>query len=367
MYQIKRKDFIKKAAVALGGTSMLVAACGKENSDKTIPAVNTGKTFEWRMVTTWLPHFPILGEGADRLAKNIETMSNGRIKIHVFGGGELVPPLETFDAVSQGVAQLGHSASYYWAGKAPSSQLFTSIPFGMNSQKTYAWLYFGGGLELWNELYSNFNITIIPAGNTSGQMGGWFNKEISSVTDLKGLKMRIPGIGGKIISKAGASAVLSPGSEIYTNLERGVIDATEWIGPYHDFLMGFHKIAKYYYYPSFAEPTGVLELLVNKTAFEELPNELKEIVKHAAGSLNISMLAEFDTKNAEYLARIKNKSKVEIKQFPDDVIGSFKKYADEALQELADADPFSKKVLDSYGKFRKDIAVWTDIADKNFS
>lgn len=366
MSVINRKAFVKKAAFAAAGAATLLNSCGQEKKTNDSPAVISRKTFEWRMVTTWMPHFPVLGEGADKIAKDIEAMSGGRIKIHVFGGGELVPALETFEAVSQGVAQMGHSASYYWAGKAPASQLFTSVPFGMNTQQTYAWLYQGGGLELWRELYSSFNMIPFPAGNTGGQMGGWFNKQINSIADLKGLKIRIPGIGAKIITKAGGSAVLSPGGEIYTNLERGVIDATDWIGPYHDWLMGFHKIAKYYYYPSFAEPSGVVELIVNKNAFEELPTDLQEIIKYVATSANVSMLAEMEAKNSEYLLKIKNESKVQITRFPDDVMSAFKKYGNEALNELTSEDSFSKKVLDSYNQFHKRIKDWTDLSDKYF-
>jgi TRAP-type mannitol/chloroaromatic compound transport system substrate-binding protein len=366
MNSINRKDFLKKTVIAAAGGSTLLAGCAKAENSQGAANINLGKTFEWRMVTTWPPHFPILGEGADKIAKMIGTMSGGRLKIQVYGGGELVPALESFDAVSAGTAHMGHSASYYWAGKAPASQLFTSVPFGMNTQQTYAWILYGGGLQLWEELYSPFNLIPLPGGNTGCQMGGWFNKEINSVADLKGLRMRIPGIGGKIITKAGGSAVLSPGGEIYTNLERGVIDATDWVGPFHDWKMGFHKIAKYYYYPTFAEPTGVMEVMINKNAFAELPSDLQAIVKQAVAACNIDMLSEFEAKNAEYLEKIRTETKVMVKSFPDDVVEVFRKYANEALEELATSDAFSKKVLDSYNSFRKSITGWTDIADKNF-
>lgn len=365
MSTMKRKEFVKKAAIAAAGGASILSACGKENKNSS-PNINMNKSFEWKMVTTWTPHFPILGEGADHLAAGVEKMSGGRLKIQVYGAGELVPAMETFDAVSQGMAEMGHSASYYWAGKHPASQFFTSLPFGMNTQQTYAWLFFGGGMELWEELYAKFNLIPMPAGNTGGQMGGWFNKEINSVDDLQGLKMRIPGIGGKIISKAGGSAILSPGGEIYTNLERGVIDATDWVGPYHDWLMGFHKIARYYYYPTFAEPTGVMEMMVNKSAFEELPEDLQEIVRFAARAGNINMLSEFEIKNAEYLEKLKNESSVQVKKFPDDVINAFKGYAREAIDEITENDEFSRKVYASYTAFRNQIEGWGDITEKMF-
>lgn len=359
---MERRKFIVKAAVAAAGTTSLLSSCGNEEQNRSAAVINK-KKYEWKMVTTWSPHFPVLGEGADELAKTIEVMSEGRIKIQVYGGGELVPPLETFDAVSQGLSEMGHSASYYWAGKAPASQFFTSVPFGMSSKDTYNWFYEGGGMELWNEVYSPFNITVFPAGNTGTQMGGWFNKEIKSVADLKGLKIRLPGIGGKIISKAGATSILSPGGEIYTNLERGVIDATDWIGPYHDYLMGFHKIAKYYYYPSWSERTGVVELLLNKSAYNELPGDLKEIIKTAALAANQKMLSKIETLNYEYYEKLKTEGKVQFKKFPADVMEAFKKYSEEVITEITASDPLSKKVYDSYLSFMKKTNSWNEISE----
>lgn len=359
----KRRDFIKTTALA--GTGALLFGCSNNEERETV-SVNFNKTYSWRMITAWAPHFPLLGEGAEELAKNIEEMSGGRIKIQVYGGGELVPPLETFDAVSQGVAELGHAASYYWAGKAPAAQFFTSLPFGMNTSQMNAWLYHGGGIELWHKAYQQFNLLAFPCGNTGAQMGGWFNKEINSIADVKGLKMRFPGIGGKVINKAGGSAVLSAGSEIYTNLERGVIDATDWIGPYHDYLMGFHEIAKYYYYPSWAEPTGVIELLINKSAFESLPEDLQLIVKEAASISNAKMTGLFKTKNAEYYYKIMNETKVQFKEFPEDVLSSFRKFSKEAIEEIVQSDPMSKQVHESYKKFNDLFYVWDDIVEPNY-
>lgn len=355
----KRRDFIKTTAVA--GTGALLFGCS--NNEKPEGAnINFNKTYEWKMITAWPPHFPILGIGAEELAKNIETMSGGRIKIQVYGGGELVPPLETFDAVSQGVAELGHSASYYWAGKTPAAQFFTSLPFGMNTTQMNSWLYYGEGIELWQETYMPFNLNAFPAGNTGPQMGGWFNKEINSVDDLKGLKMRFPGIGGKVINKAGGTAVLSAGSEIYTNLERGVIDATDWIGPYHDYLMGFHEIAKYYYYPSWAEPTGVVELIINKNVFESLPEDLKEIIRVASYSANSTMLSRITQKNSEYLDKIKSESDVELKKFPEAVLKSLKNYSNQVIDEITTGDELSKKVYDSYKNFYDKTEPWITVS-----
>ncbi|MGD8780661.1 MAG: TRAP transporter substrate-binding protein DctP [Ignavibacteria bacterium] len=365
MKKIERRDFLKKTSIAVAGAGLLTA-CNSKN-ENTAPAITNKKKYNWKMVTAWPPHFPILGEGADKLAKDIEKISGGQLKIRVYGGGELVPPLESFDAVSQGIAEMCHSASYYWAGKVPASQFFTSLPFGMNTIQTYAWLQEGGGHDLWKEVYEKFNLIPFPAGCTSGQMGGWFNKKINSKNDLNGLKIRIPGIGGKVYTKAGSSAILSAGGEIYTNLERGVIDAAEWVGPYHDYLMGFHKIAQYYYYPSWHETTGVVELVVNKNAFESLPADLQKLVEETASAYNIKMISEFEAKNAEYLEKIKNETNVKIEKFPDEVLESFKEYSKEVIDEIVSNDAMSKKVYDSYKKFQNRGNTWVSMSQLNYS
>jgi TRAP-type mannitol/chloroaromatic compound transport system substrate-binding protein len=353
--KIKRRDFLKKgvATTAMAGAALSFGA----------PAVHAKKMHRWRMVTTWPPHFPVMGEGADMMAKWIEEMSEGRLKIQVSGGGELVPSLQAFDAVSQGIVEMGHGASYYWAGKAPATQFFAAVPFGMNAQQMNAWIYAGGGLKLWEDVYAPFNLIPMPAGNTGVQMGGWFNKEINSIKDIKGLKMRIPGLGGKVIAKAGGSAILSAGGEIYTNLERGVIDATEWVGPYHDYLMGFYKIAKFYYYPGWHEPGTVLETFINKKAFEGLPKDLQMVVRNAAYRANLSMLSEFESKNNTYLQKLTKKHNVMLKKFPDDVLKTFKKYTEEVLSEVSSRDKMSKKVYESFRKFQKNVSDWAEISE----
>jgi TRAP-type mannitol/chloroaromatic compound transport system substrate-binding protein len=303
-----------------------------------------------------------MGEGADRFAKDVEIMSGGQMKIQVYGGGELIPPFETFDAVSQGMVEMGHSASYYWAGKSPASQFFPGVPFGMNPQETNAWLYYGGGLELWRELYSNYNLIPFPAGNTGFQMGGWFNKKVNSMEDIKGLKMRIPGLGGKVFSEAGGVPILSPVGEIYTNLERGVIDATEWVGPYHDYLMGFYKIAKYYYYPGWHEPSGALELIINKSAYQQLPKNLQEIISTAAKALNVSMLSEFEKLNIEYLEKIESEKSVEILRFSDGILEALKKITKNVLTEITSKDEMSLKIYNSYSKFQNSISKWSNFS-----
>ncbi|MDH5611563.1 MAG: TRAP transporter substrate-binding protein, partial [Gammaproteobacteria bacterium] len=284
---MKRRDFIKSAALGGVAASSLVA-----------PAVVSAKeTIQWKMVTTWPKNFPVLGTSANKLAELIEEMSGGRIKVKVYGGGELVPAMEVFDAVSRGTAQMGHGSAYYWKGKVEEAQFFSTVPFGLNAQEMNAWLYHGGGMELWQETYAPFGVVPAAAGNTMVQMAGWFNKEINSVEDLKGLKMRIPGLGGEVLRRAGGTPVNLPGAELFTSLKSGAIDATEWVGPYNDLAFGFYKAAKYYYYPGWHEPGTTLEAIINKAALESLPKDLQSIVMNACKVVNQDMATEFTAKN----------------------------------------------------------------------
>lgn len=357
MNHMRRRDFLKTATIATAASAALSVGA---------PAVHAKKIYQWRMVTTWPPKFPVLGEGAELFAQWVKELSDKRIEIRVYGGGELVPPLEAFDAVSQGTIEMGHGASYYWAGKSPATQFFTSIPFGMNAQQMNAWIYSGGGLALWEEVYAPFHLVPLPVGNTGVQMGGWFNREINSVKDLKGLKMRIPGLGGKVIAKAGGAAVLSAGGEIYTNLERGVIDATEWVGPYHDYLMGFHKAAKYYYYPGWHEPGSVIELFIHKGVFSKLPEDLQMILRTAAARSNLWMISEFESKNNMYLQKILKENKVRLNRFPDDVLKTLKKYSEEVIDEITAKDLMSRKVYTSFEKFQKDVSQWAKVSEEAY-
>ncbi|MEL6389794.1 MAG: TRAP transporter substrate-binding protein [Bacteroidota bacterium] len=361
---MKRKDFLKAGAIA--GTAGLVASCQPKQVEVTAPNIITNKNYKWKMVTTWPPNFPVVGTGCQDLATWIREMSSGRLDIRVYGGGELVPPLGVFEAVSGGSVEMGHGASYYWAGIEPAFQFFTSVPFGMNAQQMNSWLDFGGGQQLWEELYARFNIKPFAAGNTGVQMGGWFNRRIDTIDDFKGLKMRMPGLGGKVIQRVGATAVLSPGSELYTNLERGIIDATEWIGPYHDYEMGFHQIAKYYYSPGWHEAGSVLECIVNRREFEALPSDLQAIVRTACYRGNQTMLCEFEALNNAYLQRIKNETDVEILQFSDEILEQLKEVALSIYAELAKNDSWSKRTYASFAKFKKEIREWSKLAEGRF-
>jgi TRAP-type mannitol/chloroaromatic compound transport system substrate-binding protein len=360
---MKRRNIIK----AMGAVTIASTLSSCKPNEKNGPSeTNQMKTFDWKMVTAWPKNFPALGTGANFLAETISSMSGGRIKITVFGGGELVPPLEVFDAVSSGTAQMGHAGSYYWKGKVPEAQFFGAVPFGMNAQEMNAWLYHGGGLDLWTELYKPFNLVPFPVGQTGVQMGGWFNKEINTKEDLKGLVMRIPGLGGEVLKRAGGSPKLLPGSELFTSLQTGNIDATEWVGPYNDLAFGLYQAAKYYYYPGWHEPTACLEGIVNKQAYDELPSDLQSIVRIACMAANQNMLSDFTAKNRKALDTLINQHDVQLRQYPEEVLEEFKIHAQAVFDELGHNSDMGKKIYHSYKDFAQQTESWLDISENAY-
>lgn len=353
---MKRRNFIRSICSSLALSSLLLSSA-KGATQKT--------KYKWKMVTSWPKNFPGLGVGAENLASLINHLSNNRIRIKVFGANELIPPLEVFDFVSNGGAELGHSGAYYWKGKSAACQFFSSVPFGMNSQEMNAWLYYGGGIELWEKLYDKFNLIPRPAGNTGVQMGGWFNKEIKSLEDLKGLKMRIPGLGGEVLSRAGGVPVTLAGAEIFTALQTGVIDATEWVGPYNDRAFGLHKAAKYYYYPGWHEPGPTIECIINKNTYNKLPEDLQSIIDVACKAINIDMLSDYTAKNNLALQFLKSKN-IKILKFPDEVLLKLKDISKDILKEISQIDSITQEVYLSYTKFSNNVSPWTDISDKAY-
>ena len=327
------------------------------------PKNSLAKTkIKWKMVTSWPKNFPGLGAGAETLARYINKLSGGSLEVKVFGANELVPPLGVFDFVSSGGAEMGHSGAYYWKGKTEAAQFFSSVPFGMTAQEMNSWLYYGDGIKLWEEVYENFNLIPRPAGNTGGQMGGWFNKEINTTNDLKGLKMRIPGLGGEVLARAGGTPFTLAGAEIFTSLQTGVIDATEWVGPYNDRAFGLHKAAKYYYYPGWHEPGPSLECIINKDAYNSLSDQHKSIIDIACKAANVDMISDYMAKNYQALEFFK-REKVQIKQFPAEVLTKLNKISDEILLELSQKNNLSKKVYDSYVNFLSRVRPWTLISE----
>jgi len=351
------KDVVKTLAISVTIASALLTPF----------FANAAKVeYKWKMVTTWPKNFPGLGTGANDLAKLIGEMSDGRIQVKVYGAKELVGALEVFDAVSRGTAEMGHGAGYYWKGKVPAGQFFAAVPFGLTAQEMNSWIYSGGGLALWQEAYAPFGIIPMPGGNTGVQMGGWFNKEINSLADLKGLKMRIPGLGGEVLKRAGGTPVLLPGGEIFPALQSGAIDATEWVGPYNDMAFGLHKAAKFYYYPGWHEPGTTLEALINKKAFDKLPKDLQSIVLNATRVANANMLAEYTARNNAALERLVKEHKVDLRPYPTEVLEQLKSLSEQVVEEEAKKDPMSKKVYASYKTFREQAVDWHEISEQSY-
>ena len=325
-----------------------------------------GEHFQWKMITTWPKNFPGLGFAAENFARSVEEMSNGRLTVHVYGAGEIVPALGVFEAVSEGIVDAGHGAAYYWKGKVPASVFFTAVPFGLTAQETNGWLHYGGGLELWQEAYAPYNLVPMAGGSTGVQMAGWFNKEINSIADLRGLKMRIPGLAGEVFAAAGGTAVTIPGGELYTSMQTGVIDAVEWVGPYNDKSLGFHQVAKYYYYPGWHEPGSILEFVVNKDSLEALPKDLQAIVRFASRAANQDMLDEYTARNNAALQSLVDEHGVQLRRLPDDVLLALWHGTQVVMQELVESDPMAAKVYASYSDFYKGVRNYHHISEQAY-
>ena len=361
---MKRRHSLTFAAVIMASLSLL--GCKEEPSNSSAAVNATAvkqETFNWKMVTAWPKNYPALGTSAERVAERINSMSNGRLTIKVYAGGELVPPLEVFDAVSRGTAQMGHGAAYYWKGKTDTAQFFTSVPFGLSAIEMNAWLHKGGGLQLWEEAYAPFNVKPFAVGNTGMQMGGWFNKEIHSLDDIKGLKIRMPGLGGEVLNRLGATTVNLPGSEVFTALQTSAIDATDWVSPYNDLAFGLHKAAKYYYYPGWQEPQAVLELLINQAAWDSLPSDLQAIVTEAVRAGNTDMQDDFTWNNARALTELKE-ANVQLRRFPDEVLEAMQQESTQVLEQLASKSELNQRIWDSMQAFQKQVSQMHEISEK---
>jgi len=347
---------------------VFLASCGgAQEPVVTASASAPQKIYEWRMVTTWPKNLPGMGIAPETMAKKIRTMSNGRLNIKVYGAGEIVPALEVFEAVSQGTVQMGHGAAYYWKGKVPIAQFFTALPFGLTAQEINGWLFHGGGMELWRELYAKYNLVPVAGGNTGVQMAGWFNKEINSLDDLKGMKMRIPGLGGEVFSRVGGTAVNLPGGEIFTSMQTGVIDATEWVGPYNDLAFGLHQVAKYYYYPGWQEPGPNLELIINKEAWDGLPPDLQAIVENASLVVSADLLAEYTARNNAALRELVDIHGVELRQLPADVLQRIRKISYAMTEEIVDPDDeLANRIYNSYQTYRDGVLSYHEISERAY-
>jgi len=321
------------------------------------------KKVRWRLAETWGPNFPIFGDSSKNMARLVKEMSDGRFTISIDSSNKHKSALGIFDFVKHGQYQMGHSASYYWKGKDINTLFFTTLPFGMTAAEQYAWFYHGGGMELMDSVYSKYGIMSFPGGNTGNQMGGWFRKEINSVEDLQGLKMRIPGFAGEVLAKLGAKPTNIPSGELYTSLERNTIDALEWVGPSLDLRMGFHKIAPFYY-TGWHEPGTELQFMVNQKAYDKLPKEFQVILKAAMKLAAYDMYTQSNHESAKNLATIQQDyPNVKIRSFPKEVMSELKKANTELLSEFAKKDPKTKEILDSINAYQKDARAWTNFSD----
>ena len=335
----------------------------KDDSAPAEQAAAPAQTFHWKMLTTWPKNAPGTGTAAERLAERVNAMSAGRLTIKVYAAGELVPALEVFDAVSRGTAELGHGTPYYWKGKVPAAQFFGAVPFGLSTQEMNAWLSKGGGQALWDEAYAPFGLKPLTAGNSTMQMGGWFNKEINSLDDIKGLKIRMPGLGGEVWSRLGATTVVMPGGEIFTALQTGAIDATDWVSPYNDLAFGLQKAAKYYYYPGWQEPQAVVESMVNQKAFDALPADLQAIVVEAARAATLDMMDDYVFNNAKALDNLK-KEGVQLKRLPDDVLQAMRKESEVVLNGLAAENDLNGRIWASQKAFLEQASAMQSLTEK---
>ncbi len=349
----------------------LLAGCGKNNCDTELGTsqVSTGSASvktKWKLVTSWPKNFPGLGTAPEKFAQLVNLMTNGQLEITVYGAGELVPALEVFDAVSRGAAEMGHSGAYYWKGKLPASPFFCAVPFGLTAKEMNGWIHFGGGLELWRELYAPAKVLPMAGGNTGVQMAGWFNKEINSIDDMKGLKMRIPGLAGEVFKRIGGTPVSMPGAELFTSLKTGVIDATEWVGPYNDKAFSLHKAARYYYYPGWHEPGAMLELTVNQDAYKQLPSELQHIVEAAARAINQDLCDEYTARNNAALEELVNDHDVQLRPLPADVLKELKVLSEQVVAEIAETSELAGRIYQSYQAFKTAVTSFHDISEKAY-
>jgi len=366
---MKRREILTAAAALATGATTVAVLGGKKTKTggatqavPGAPAISKNRR-QLRLVTSWPKDFPGLGVMANRFAEFVNTMSEGRIEIKVFAAGELVGATDVFDTVSTGGADIYHSAEYYWQGKAKGFSFFTAVPMGLTATEIAAWTNFGGGQELWDNLSAKFNLKAFHAGTTGHQMGGWFKKEINTLEDFKGLKMRMPGIGGEVIRRLGGAAVKLSGGEIYQALQSGAIDATEWVGPWNDYAFGFYREAPYYYGPGFHEPGASLGLGVNLDVWNSLSATDKAIFLAAGRSANDLSIGEYTHKNAEALITLKQKHNIEPRVFSKEIWNKIGQLSEEAVAEIGNSDKTTRAIYESYIKARNSYRTWTEISD----
>jgi TRAP-type mannitol/chloroaromatic compound transport system substrate-binding protein len=356
---MKRRSFIKKSVVA--GAAATVAAAASFPA----PAIAQGKR-ELKMVTSWPKNLPGLGTSAQWAADRITQLSGGRLTVKLFAAGELVPPFGTFDAISQGTADMHHSAPFLYVGKSKAMAFFSTIPFGLTSSELVAWMEFGGGDALFDEVCAPFNIKPFLAGVPDYTFMGWLNKEIKTVDDIKGLKYRMPGIGGEALKRLGATVVNLPAGELLPALQSGAIDGTEWAGPYGDLGMGFYKVTKFYYYPGFHEPGTGVDIAINANVWKSLSKDDQELILVVSKAAITRCLGEFTAGNGKAVTTLVDQHKVQLRRIPDEILKALAKHVNDALEEYGNSDPLTKKVYDNFKAFRKEMHTSAQIGNESY-
>ncbi|MEM0990570.1 MAG: TRAP transporter substrate-binding protein [Pseudomonadota bacterium] len=350
---MRRRSFLTHAA-AVSGAAALAA-----------PALSQGRQ-EVRLATTWPRDFPGLGTGAQRVADRITLTSEGRLTVKLFAAGELVPAFDSFDAVANGDAEMYHGADYYWQGKHKGFNFFTSVPLGLTAKELNSWVLFGGGQQLWDQLSGEFGIKPFLAGNTGVQMGGWFRNPVTSLDDIRGLRMRIPGLGGETLRQLGAEPVSLPGGEIFAALQDGRIDATEWVGPYNDLAFGLQKFLKTYMYPGFHEPGTAIALGINKAWWDSLPEADQLLIQACAETENDMMIAEYNANNGASMRELAAEHDVTVTPFPREVWDEIARVGDQVVADVAKGDLLGARIYNSYQRFRRSVAGWSEISDQAY-
>ena len=358
---VSRRTFVAKAAVGIAGAGTIAAACGPTGDGGTdgvgAPAVQTGQRVLWRMASSYPRSIDTIFGASELFAEEVSNLTNGRFEIRVYPANELVPALQVLDSVQQGVVQCGHSPSYYYVGKSQALAFDTAVPFGLTSRQQSAWLFEGGGLELMRRVFADFNIINFPMGNTGAQMGGWFRREVHTAADLSGLKMRIPGLGGQVMDRLGVAVQNIQAGEIYSALERGAIDATEWVGPYDDEKLGLHRAAPYYYYPGWWEPGAGTTVQVNMDAWNDLASDYQAAIRVASRMAHGVMQTSYDGRNPAALKRL-IAGGTELRRFSAEIMRVSAAASEALMEDNANADPVYREVYDQWRQFRADTFQW---------
>lgn len=363
---MERRNFLKKSALAVTAGSLVTGCSSESTGSSGAPSIITQPNLRWRLISSFPRSLDTIFGAAEVFSQRVQALTDGRFDIRVYPAGEIVPYDQVLESVQKGTVQMGHSASYYFKGKNPALPFDCSVPFGLTSRQQNAWMYHAGGLELMREMFSDFNIINFPGGNTGTQMGGWFRKEINSLAELRGIKMRIPGLGGEVMDRLGVGVEQIAGGEVYPALERGAIDAAEWVGPYDDEKLGFYKVARFYYYPGWWEPGPALTFYINQDEWDKLPKVYQEAISTASTAASTAMQSSYDAKNPPAFARLLEQG-VQVRPFPSDLMEAAERHSFEIMENEAASDAAYNKVFTAFKDFREQSYRWFSTAENTYA